>query len=162
MPNGNQPSQGNRNGGTSHDCERLTNGLSARPALDEWTLEVKVPPQALGLQVIYTAAWLYHYPKEVTETYGDMSDWKNVVGTGPYILDDYVSGSMLTFSKNDNYCSTTRFTRKTVSLHDTVKWMIIADASSQLAAFPDRALDFSVGLTISYEDGQLLLNQHLT
>ncbi len=129
-------------------------------ALDEWTLEVKVPPQALGLQVIYTAAWLYHYPKEVTETYGDMSDWKNVVGTGPYILDDYVSGSMLTFSKNDNYWQYDPIHPKNrLPYMDTIKWMIIADASSQLAAFRTGALDFSVGLNISYEDGQLLLSQ---
>jgi peptide/nickel transport system substrate-binding protein len=127
-------------------------------ATDKWTLEVKVPPQAQGLQVVYTASWLYHYPKEIVDTYGDMTDWHNIVGTGPYILDDYVAGNMLTFSKNPNYWQYDPIhPENRLPYMDSVKWMIIADASSQLAAFRTGQLDFSVGLNISYEDGQTLL-----
>lgn len=130
-------------------------------ALDKWTLEVKVPPQAQGLQVIYTAAWLYHYPKEIVETYGDMTDWRNIVGTGPYILEDYVAGSQLTFQKNPNYWQYDPIhPENRLPYLNTLKWYIITDASTQLAAFRTGQIDFSVGITINYEDGQMLLEQH--
>ena len=37
------------------------------------------------------------------EQYGDYSDWKNVVGTGPFILTDYVEGVSKTYAKNPDY-----------------------------------------------------------
>lgn len=130
-------------------------------ALDKWTLEVKVPPAAQGLQAIYTGAWLYQYPKEVVETYGDMKDWKNVVGTGPYILDDYITGSMLTFSRNPNYWQVDPIhPENRLPYLDKLKWMVINDTSTQLAAFRTGQLDISLGLELSYEDGTLLLDQN--
>ncbi len=33
---------------------------------------------------------------EVIRAHGDMSDWQNVVGTGPFMLTDFVSGSSVT------------------------------------------------------------------
>ncbi|MFC1946781.1 ABC transporter substrate-binding protein [Chloroflexota bacterium] len=130
-------------------------------ALDKWTLEVKVPHEAQGLQVIYTAAWLYQYPKEVVDTYGDMKDWRNVVGTGPYILDDYVTGSLLTFSRNPNYWQHDPIhPENQLPYMDKIKWMIIGDASTQLAAFRTGQLDISLGVALSYEDGTMLLDQN--
>jgi peptide/nickel transport system substrate-binding protein len=130
-------------------------------ALDKWTVEVKVPPEALGVQAIYIGAWLYQYPKEVVDTYGDMKDWKNVVGTGPYILDDYVTGSVLTFSRNPNYWQHDPIhPENQLPYLDKLKWMIISDASTQLAAFRTGQLDISYGLAISHEDGATLLKQH--
>jgi ABC-type transport system substrate-binding protein len=130
-------------------------------ALDDWTLEVKVPEEAQGLQAIYTGSWLYHYPKEVVEVYGDMKDWHNVVGTGPYTLEDYVTGSVLTFEKNPNYWQHDPIhPENQLPYLDTLKWMIIGDASTQLAAYRTGQLDYSVGIAISREDGETLLKQN--
>ncbi len=130
-------------------------------ALDDWTLEVKVPHEAQGLQAIYTGGWLYHYPKEVVDTYGDMKDWRNVVGTGPYILDDYIPGSVLTFKKNPNYWQHDPLhPENQLPYLEKIKWMIIGDASTQLAAFRTGQLDYSIGVALSYEDGELLREQH--
>jgi peptide/nickel transport system substrate-binding protein len=130
-------------------------------ALDKWTLEVKVPPAAQGLQAIYTGAWLYQYPREVVETYGDMKDWRNVVGTGPYMLDDYVTGSLLTFSRNPNYWQHDPIhPENQLPYLDKVKWMVINDASTQLAAFRTAQIDISLGVELSYEDGTMLLEQN--
>ena len=41
--------------------------------------------------------------REVVEQFGDIQDWRNVTGTGPYQLTDVVEGSSWTFTKNDNY-----------------------------------------------------------
>jgi peptide/nickel transport system substrate-binding protein len=130
-------------------------------ALDKWTLEVKVPPQAQGLQAIYTGSWLYQYPKEVVEVYGDMQDWHNVVGTGPWILTDYVNGSSLTFDRNPNYWQYDPIhPENRLPYMDKLKWMIITDASTQLAAFRTGALDTSLGVAVSHEDGEMLLDAH--
>ena len=42
-------------------------------------------------------------PREVIEQYGDYTDWKNVVGTGPVMLTDYVEGASKTWTKNPDY-----------------------------------------------------------
>ena len=130
-------------------------------ATDKWTLVMKVPPKAMGLQLIYTGSWLYMYPKEVVDTYGDMNDWHNVEGTGPYMLEDYVPSSVLTFKKNPNYWQQDPIhPENQLPYMDTIKWMIISDASTQLAAFRTGKLDTSYGLSIDHEDGQTLLNDN--
>jgi peptide/nickel transport system substrate-binding protein len=137
--------------------ERITSAT----ALDKWTLEVKMPPQAQGLQAIYTGSWLYQYPKDVVDAYGDMKDWRNVIGTGPYTLEDYVTSSVLTFKRNPNYWQHDPIhPENQLPYLDTLKWMIISDASTQLAAFRTGQLDFSMGVTISHEDGDKLLKDN--
>jgi len=42
-------------------------------------------------------------PHEVVEKYGDMNNWHNVVGSGAFMLTDFVSSSSGTFTKNPNY-----------------------------------------------------------
>ena len=44
-----------------------------------------------------------YMPREVVEEYGDMNDWRRVIGTGPFMLTDYVEGSVMTFERNPNY-----------------------------------------------------------
>ncbi|MBN2239606.1 MAG: hypothetical protein JW712_07520 [Dehalococcoidales bacterium] len=130
-------------------------------ATDQWTLEVKVPPQAQGIQAIYTGAWLYQYPREVTETFGSMDDWHNVVGTGPYILSDYVPGSALRFDRNPDYWQYDPLhPDNRLPYLDRVKWYFIPDSYTQLAAFRTGQLDTSLGFSINHEDGDILLHQH--
>ena len=129
-------------------------------ALDKYTLEVKVPPEAQGLQLIYTGSWLYHYPKEVVDTYGDMKDWNNVCGTGAYILTDYIPGSLITFEKNPNYWQYDPLhPENRLPYIETLKGMVITDASTQLAAFRTGQLDYSFGIPITWEQGDQLLEQ---
>ena len=45
--------------------------------------------------------WIY--PPEVIQQHGDMQDWRNLVGTGPMELTDFVDGSSLTYTKYPNY-----------------------------------------------------------
>ncbi len=129
-------------------------------ALDKYTLQVKVPPQSQGLQVIYTASWLYHYPKEVVDTYGDMRDWRNVCGTGAYILTDYIPNSQLTYKKNPNYWQYDPLhPENQLPYIDTLNGLVITDKSTQLAAFRTGKLDYSLGATLTWEDGETLMKQ---
>ena len=43
------------------------------------------------------------YPPEVIEEHGDVTDWRNLVGTGPFELTDWTEGSSITYSKNPGY-----------------------------------------------------------
>ena len=38
--------------------------------------------------------------------YGGQTDWRNVVGTGPFILTDFVDNSTATFTRNPDYWMT--------------------------------------------------------
>jgi peptide/nickel transport system substrate-binding protein len=129
-------------------------------ALDKYTLEVKVPAEAQGLQVIYTGSWLYQYPKEVVDTYGDMKDWKNVCGTGAYMLTDYITSSSLTYQKNPDYWQYDPLhPENKLPYLDTLKGLVITDSSTQLASFRTGQVDYSVGIALTIEQGDDLLEQ---
>ena len=45
----------------------------------------------------------YIVAREVVEQFGDIQDWRNVTGTGPYQLTDVLEGSSWTYTKVDGY-----------------------------------------------------------
>ncbi len=97
-------------------------------------------------------------PKDAVEQLGDIRDWKNAVGTGPFILTDYVLGSTVTLKKNPNY-----WLKYPVGPNkgddlpylDEVKWLIIPDLSTRLAALRTAKVDqfYDIG----YEDAKQLV-----
>jgi len=40
---------------------------------------------------------------DAAKLWGDLNDWHHAIGTGPFILKDFVSGSSMTLIKNPNY-----------------------------------------------------------
>ena len=72
------------------------------------------------------------------------ADWKNAVGTGPFIFTDYISGSSATFSRNPNYWGKTTINGKEYQLPfiDKLVYPIIADQAAQLAALRTAKLDW--------------------
>jgi len=50
--------------------------------------------------------FMYIYPKDVIETYGDMNDWERAIGSGPFTVKEYVPGSSISYEKSDNYWET--------------------------------------------------------
>ena len=42
-------------------------------------------------------------PPEVIEQHGDVKDWRNLVGTGPFMITDWVEDSQITWAKNPDY-----------------------------------------------------------
>ena len=58
------------------------------------------------IDVTSMLGYIVIYPKDALEIFGDMTDWENVIGTGPFILTDYVYGDSLTYVRNDNYWKT--------------------------------------------------------
>ncbi|MDH5696271.1 MAG: ABC transporter substrate-binding protein [Dehalococcoidia bacterium] len=115
--------------------------------IDQWTIDVKVPVDQTVYVASYIVDWCSVYPKEVIERYGDMNDWHNSVGTGPFFLSDYVRSSVMIFKRNPNY-----WQKDPVGLGkgnqlpyvETVKGVIIPDASTQQSALRTGQIDAMV------------------
>ncbi|MBI2851033.1 MAG: hypothetical protein HYX80_08365 [Chloroflexi bacterium] len=58
-----------------------------------WEVTVRVPLEALISAISRLGDALYLHPPEVILKYGSAENWKNAVGTGPFMLTDYVGGS---------------------------------------------------------------------
>ncbi|HEX9896085.1 MAG TPA: ABC transporter substrate-binding protein, partial [Dehalococcoidales bacterium] len=88
-------------------------------------------------------------PKDALEYYKDnMNDWKNSIGTGPFMLTDYVSNSSVTFTRNDNYWMTNpRKPGKGDRLPyiDGIKLLIISDTATAMTAFRTKKVDSATG-----------------
>ena len=46
-------------------------------------------------------------PEVANAPNGGAANWQNAVGTGPFILSDFVDGSSVTYKRNPNYWGTT-------------------------------------------------------
>jgi peptide/nickel transport system substrate-binding protein len=85
---------------------------------------------------------------EVIEKYGDENDWRNVVGTGPFILSDYISGSSLTLTRNPNYWAyDERYPQNRLPYINQIKWLIIPDNATAYAALRTGKIDRITGVT---------------
>jgi ABC-type transport system substrate-binding protein len=123
---------------------------------DKYTITVEaIPPTSAW--IIRIIDFMHIFPKEVVETYGDMSDWENLVGSGPFMLKDLIDNSSVTFARNPNY-----WMRDPVGpgqgnqlpYADKVRVLIIADTNTQQSAFRTGNVD---NLNANWEDGPALI-----
>ena len=73
-------------------------------ATDENTLVWKLSEPFFDAQrqiLVNYAFWTQ--PREVIEEHGDYTDWKTIVGTGPWAIADMVRDSYVSYSKNPSY-----------------------------------------------------------
>jgi peptide/nickel transport system substrate-binding protein len=103
----------------------------------------------------YNAEWAYRFgygyysgiiPHEVVEAAPDNAgakDWKNINGTGPFMLSDYVAGNSNTYVKNPNYWDKLKIggTEYKLPFVDKVTYRIIKDESTVVTAFRTGKLD---------------------
>jgi len=122
-------------------------------ALDRYTVEIdfqSVDAQSLMLPEIGDN--FYVSPPEVWDNGGDMNDWSRAIGSGPWILTDYVSGSYVAYTRNPDYFETDPiYAGCGLSYQwpylDSFKQQIITDASSRIAALRTGQLDFLSDIT---------------
>ena len=95
---------------------------------------------ALDKLVNNRLAWIY--PPEVIQQYGDVQDWRNLVGTGPMELTDYVEGSSITWTKNPNYWGfDEKFPENRLPYVDEIVALIMPDSAARLAALRSGQVD---------------------
>jgi len=99
------------------------------------------------------------FPPELYKKYGtDMSNWKNSVGTGPYIITDSVPSNMTTLERNPNYYFKDPVgpgKGNQLPYIEKVKVAVIPDLSTQQAALRTGAIDQLGGFTLTDKDTML-------
>ncbi len=126
-------------------------------ATDKYTVEAKIPAKLFGQMFVTMSDFgIFHYPPEAVKQYGNMADWKNACGTGPFILTDFVPGSSVSFVRNPNYwMKDPLHPDNQLPYVDGVKQLIIPDPSTAQAALRTGKLD--VMDTLSWDDGSSLM-----
>lgn len=110
----------------------------------EWMESVSAPDKYTAVLEMnkFSADLLYristreasiHPPEQVD---AGIKDWRNAVGTGPFMLVDYVKGSSLTYERNPNYWGKTTIDGKEYQLPfvDRFSLPFIPETSTKLAA----------------------------
>jgi peptide/nickel transport system substrate-binding protein len=111
---------------------------------DPWTVDVICKPSDAYNFAAYVVDWCSILPKEVVDKYGDVRDWRNSVGSGPFMLTDFVSNSSASFIKNPNYWRTDPVgpgKGNKLPYVDDIRLLIISDVSTEQAALRTGKLD---------------------
>ena len=92
-----------------------------------------------------------------------IEDWRNAVGTGPFMLTDYVSGSLIEYTRNPNYWDTTIIDGKeySIPLVDKLVYPLIVDTAAQLAALRTGKVDIWEDVPWIYKDTLASTNPEL-
>lgn len=119
--------------------------------VDSSTVSVKFPPSESIWAASYLVDWNALYPPEVIEKYGGHTEWQNSVGTGPYMITDYVRSSVISFKRNPNYWQLDPVgpgKGNQLPYVENVKYMIIADASTVESAIRTGQIDVQFNISI--------------
>ena len=126
-------------------------GIESVTATDDRTVVFKLKEPNLAAERTIVYQYTSHImPPEVIEEHGDLLDWRNSVGTGPYELVDWVEGSSLTFTKNPNYWAfDEKFPDNRLPYIDEIAWLVMPGESTRVAAFRSGQIDYLGSLTFS-------------
>ena len=126
-------------------------GIESVTASDKWTVVIKLErPRFFSVTPILQSHSFFIYPPEVIEQHGDANDWRNLVGTGPFMLTDYVEGSSVTFIKNPDYWRfDEKYPENRLPYVDEVTGLIMKEEATRLAALRSGKIDYmgSIGNT---------------
>lgn len=126
-----------------------TSHIQSIEATDDWKIIVKCD-EGFGAVVFQN---LFDNFVIIAPELGDegQKDWENVVGTGPYMMEEFVEGSSITLVKNPNYWDKDPLhPENTLPYLDGVKWLIMNDVTTQIAAMRTGQADWMSG--IAWED----------
>ena len=97
-------------------------------------------------------------PHEVVDEYGNLRDWRNSCGTGPFMLVDYIKGSSWTVERNPNYWGNDPIhPENKLPYLDSVKCLIIPDTSTMMAALRTAKID---QLEVGWEEAGSLMKSN--
>lgn len=114
-----------------------TGALQKVTATDKYTVVFKFKyPTAIGFYTLLEdSAQNYFQPPETIKPGTTLTDWKQAIGTGPWIVSDLVSGTSITYNKNPDYWAyDPRYPKNKLPYADTIKILVIPDTPTALAA----------------------------
>ena len=112
-------------------------------ASDKYTVVMRLTEPSIGaLGAIINEGLHQILPREVIEQYGDYTDWKNVVGTGPVMLTDYVEGVSKTWTKNPDYWGfDEKYPENRLPYVDQIRALYIAEEATRISALRSGTID---------------------
>ena len=124
--------------------------LESVTATDDATVVMKLTEPRLDfLRVVLMSEVASIMPPEVIEQHGDVQDWRNLVGTGPFMLTDYVEDSHITWAKNPDYWGyDEKYPENRLPYVDELRAMIIPEQGSVQAALRSASLISGLGILL--------------
>ena len=128
---------------SSHTAGIVSIPFESIAATDEWTVVMQLKSINLNaLALVLRQAQMFILPPEVIEEYGDYKDWRNVVGTGPFMLSDFVMDSSKTWEKIPDYWGyDEKYPQNRLPYVDEVRQLIMPDEATRVAALRSRKID---------------------
>ncbi len=119
--------------------------LQSVTAADKYTVVFKwklYNPELIMEYTMYNAIHGAIESPDAVAKWGDVTDWHHAIGTGPFILTDYVSASSLTLVKNPNYWGyDERYPQNKLPYIDTLTILIIPDDATAIAGLRTGKID---------------------
>ena len=118
--------------------------LESITATDKWTVVFNLKEPRLGALASILDDWAARiYPPEVIKEHGDVSDWKNLVGTGPFMLTDWTKGSSVTWDKNPDYWGyDEKYPENRLPYIDQLRSLTMPEVATRLAALRTGQVDY--------------------
>ena len=113
-------------------------------ATDNDTVVFKMEkPYLRALELILIDWGAFILPPEVIKQHGDVKDWRNLAGTGPFMLTDWVNGHSMSWTKNPDYWGfDEKFPENRLPYFDGVTGLIMKEDDTILAALRSGKLDY--------------------
>ena len=114
-------------------------------ASDDSTVVFKLTEPKVDLPDVLLVEWhaLNMLPPEVIEQHGDLTDCDNMVGTGPYMLTEWVENSSMTYSKNPDYWDyDEKYPENRLPYIDQISRLIMPEKATQMAALRSGRIDY--------------------
>ena len=122
-------------------------------ATDKYTVVVETTdPQGFWGYEFAWGPYFLMQPQEAVEE--GIEDWKNVCGTGPFMIEDYTKDASITYKRNPDYWGTWTKDGKEYQLPflDNITIPIIKDESTRVAAIRTGRTDIYQLMAMTYKD----------
>ena len=118
--------------------------LESVTATDKWTVVMQLKePNLTALELILNDRAVAILPPEVIEQHGEYQDWRNLVGTGPFMVTDVVEESSITWTKNPDYWGyDEKYPQNRLPYVDQLRRLVIPEEGTMMAALRSGKLDF--------------------
>jgi peptide/nickel transport system substrate-binding protein len=137
----------------------LFKSLASVTATDKYTIVFKWKVASLESMLenmgSMSPSTSFENPEAVTQ-WGNLNDWHHAIGTGPFLLSDFVDSSSATVVRNPNYWGyDERYPQNKLPYINSIKVLIIPSNATALAAMRTGKIDGING--ISFQDSQSML-----
>jgi hypothetical protein len=137
----------------------LTAALITRTG--DWEVTVSVPSSGLDSAVNVFSGYVYIYPPELISGFGNLQDWQNAIGSGPFSLTQVVPGSSTTLTRNLDFWMLDPVgpgKGNQLPYLESVRILVIPDRATRLAALRSGKIEYLAG--ISSDDALPLTQQY--